>query len=108
MKKTFVIALAGMLLFAFTQCGGTAKGSKEYQDNMKLLEESEKAFDEAKTCEELEEVALGFILSGFSDADYADEEKMTDEEEQKIKDYSKKILDDAEKRAKKMGCDQDE
>ena len=35
MKKTLIIALAGMMLFAFTQCGGggSSKGSKEFQDN---------------------------------------------------------------------------
>ena len=55
MKKTLMIALAGMMLFAFTQCGGkVAKGSKEYQDNMELYNKLEKSIKDAKnSCRQL-------------------------------------------------------
>ena len=60
MKKTLLIALAGMMLFAFTQCGGkgTPKGSKEFQDNMELYNRIEKTVKDAKTCDELQEAVL--------------------------------------------------
>ena len=46
MKKTLMIALAGMMLFAFTQCGGN-KGSKEFQDSKALLEKLSEIFEKA-------------------------------------------------------------
>ena len=65
MKKTLMIALAGMMLFAFTQCGGN-KGSKEFQDSKALIEKLEKAINDSKTCEELENAALTILFSGMA------------------------------------------
>ena len=59
MKKTLMIALAGMMLFAFTQCGGN-KGSKEFEDNKAMFEKLEKAINDSQTCDELEDAALTF------------------------------------------------
>ena len=112
MKKTFLIALAGIMMFAFTQCGGgkdskTTKGSKEYQETMEMYEKLEKAVKDANTCDELQEAALGVLFSGLASKDYADEEKMTEQEEVKLEEYIEKLSDVVEKKAEKLGCDDD-
>lgn len=107
MKKNMIIALAGMMLFAFTQCGGkgTAKGSKEFQDNMELYNKLEKAAKDAKTCDELQEAAMATILSALVPQKYTDEEKMTDSEKDEIKKLGEKLEKVIEERSDKLGCD---
>ncbi len=115
MKKTLIIALAGMMLFAFTQCGGgngggskATKGSKEYQDNMELFNKLEKAITDTKTCDELQEAALGVLLVGLANTQtYSDEEKMTETEKAEIDKLGEKVEEVLEKQAKKLGCDDD-
>ena len=84
MKKTLIIALAGMMLFAFTQCGGSSKGSKEFQDSKELLNKLETAVKDAKTCDELKDAALGLLFGSFATPTYTDEEKMTESEKAEI------------------------
>ena len=109
MKKTLIIALAGMMLFAFTQCGGketkTVKGSKEYQETMEIYQQLEKAVKDVTTCDELQEAALGLLFSGLASKKYTDEEKMTEQEEQKLEEYIEKLGKDIEKKSEKLGCD---
>lgn len=80
MKKTLIIALAGMMLFAFTQCGGggSSKGSKEFQDNKKAINEMTKILKNAKTCEDLDK--LYDIEDEMDKKEYDEKEKMTDVE----------------------------
>lgn len=96
-----------MMLFAFTQCGGTVKGSKEYQESMKLYEKFEKEIKDAKTCEDLQDLAFGLIFSGLASNEYADDEKMTEQEEEKLDEYVEKLGEIIEEKAKKLGCDDD-
>lgn len=107
MKKTLIIALAGMMLFAFTQCGGGAtKGSKEYQDNMELYNGLEKTIKEAKTCDELQEAALGMLLVALANkTSYTDEEKMTESEKTEVSKFGEKLEKVIEERSKKLGCE---
>ena len=113
MKKTLMIALAGMMLFAFTQCGGKGnetkpvKGSKEYQETTEMYQTLEKAVKDATTCEELQEAALGLLFSGLASKSYTDEEKMTEQEEKKLEEYVEKLSETIEKKAEKLGCDDD-
>ena len=108
MKKTLMIALAGMMLLAFTQCGGTetkaVKGSKEYQETMEVYQQLEKAVNDANTCDELQEAALGLLFSGLASKSYADEEKMTEQEEKKVEEYIEKLGNVIEKKSEKLGC----
>ena len=108
MKKTLMIALAGMMLFAFTQCGGkVAKGSKEYQDNVELYKQIEKAIKEAKTCDELSEALMGTLLAGFANnKTYTDEEKMTEAEKAELKKYGESFEELFKKQADKLGCEE--
>ena len=110
MKKTLLIALAGMMLFAFTQCGGkgTSKGSKEFQDNKELFDKLEKAVKEAKTCDELQEAALAVLFMGLAnDKTYADDEKMTESEKAEIEKLGSKIEEVMNEQVEKLGCDEE-
>lgn len=107
MKKTLLIALAGMMLFAFTQCGGgTKKGSKEFQDNMELYNKIEKSVKDAKTCDELKEAVLGILVMGIAkDKSYADDEKMTESEKAELDKLGDKLQNVMEEKSKKLGCE---
>lgn len=109
MKKAIIIALAGIMMFAFTQCGGGVSGSKEYQDNMKMYKEIEKTIKNAKTCDELGEALLGTLLIGLSsDKDYADNEKMTESEKAELEKYENSFEELFKKQADKLGCKEDD
>ena len=115
MKKTLMIALAGMMLFAFTQCSGkgnetkTVKGSKEYQDNMKMYKEIEKAIKDAKTCDELGDALMStFFMALANDKEYADDEKMTEAEKTELEKYGDSFEELFEKQAEKLGCEEDD
>ena len=111
MKKAFIIALAGIMMFAFTQCGGggTTKGSKEFQDNMELYKKIEKSVKEAKTCDELGEMVLGMLFMGLAnDKDYAEDEKMTEAEKAELEKYGEKFEEIFQKQAEKLGCEEDD
>ena len=112
MKKTLIIALAGLMMFAFTQCGGnstkTAKGSKEFKESMELFQKFEKLVNDANTCDELQEAALGLIFSGLASNDYAEEERMTEAEKAELEKYGEKFEELFHKKADKLGCEEDD
>ena len=107
MKKTLMIALAGMMLFAFTQCGGN-KGSKEFQDNKALSEKFEKAINEAQTCDELQDAVLEVLISGMTVEEYAEEDKMTEAEQAEMEKLGEKLEKLMEEKVAKLGCDDEE
>ena len=107
MKKTFMIALAGMMLFAFTQCGGG--GTKEFQANKKMYNDLEKAIDKANSCDELQTAVFTVALSALADQkEYAENEKMTAEEEKKMEELGKQLEEKMTKKSEKLGCDEDD
>lgn len=123
MKKTLIIALAGMMMFAFTQCGGnsenktsekkaektTVKGTQQFMDMQEAYNEVEKMIKDINTCEELEEVALAVALSGaatsLGNSKYTPEERVTKDEEEKLGEILKDLSDQIEKKAEKLGCE---
>ena len=107
MKKTLIIALAGMMLFAFTQCGGN-KGSKEFQDSKALIEKLEKAVNESQTCEELESAALTVLFSGVAMEEYAEKDKMTETEKAELEKLGENLEKVMEAKVAKLGCDNEE
>jgi hypothetical protein len=107
MKKTLMIALAGMMLFAFTQCGGN-KGSKEFQDNKALSEKFEKAINDAQTCDELQDAVLEVLISGMAVEEYAEEDKMTEAEQAEMEKLGEKLEKLMEEKVAKLGCDDEE
>ena len=110
MKKTLIIALSGMMLFAFAQCGGNgggkvAKGSQQFQDNMEKYKKVEEAINDAKSCEELGETLLGMLFMSLADdKDYAEEERMTEAEKAELEKYGEKFEDLFHKKADKRDC----
>ena len=110
MKKTLIIALAGIFMFAFTQCGGGASsGSKEYQDTMKMYKEVEKTIKDAKTCDELSDALMGMLLMGLADNnEYAENEKMTEAEKAELDKYGESFEELFKKQSEKLGCEEDD
>ena len=106
MKKTLMIALAGVMLFAFTQCGGN-KGSKEFQDNNALFEKLEKAINDSQTCDELEDAALNILFSSLAVEEYAEEDKMTEAEQAEIEKLGEKLEKAMEAKVAKLGCEEE-
>ena len=102
-----MIALAGMMLFAFTQCGGN-KGSKEFQDNKALSEKFEKAINDAQTCDELQDAVLEVLISGMAVEEYAEEDKMTEAEQAEMEKLGEKLEKLMEEKVAKLGCDDEE
>lgn len=117
MKKTFIIALAGMMLFAFTQCGGdggtgggvSSKSTKQFKETKEAFDEIGKMIKDADNCEDLQEAAftlvLGSLAVGLGGDQYTAEEKMTEKENEQIKKLTDDLTKEAEKKAEKMGCD---
>lgn len=131
MKKTLIIALAGLMMFAFTQCGGgnkkekedktetkaveetnTVEGTQQYTEMKSAFDEIEKAINNATTCDELEEAAfalgLGSLAASLSDEQNDAEEKMTEKEQNKIEELTKKLSEAVEKKAEELGCEKKE
>ena len=102
MKKVLIIAIAFFMTVAFTQCGGG--GSKEYNDTMDYLKKTEKAIKSAKSCDELDK-ASELFWQGVEDKDYAKEDQMTEEENQKVLEYLEKVGTAYKNLIEKFNCD---
>lgn len=109
MKKVLLFALAGIMMLAFTQCGGS-KGTKEFQDNKEMITNLEKAVKQANTCDELETAVFNVAMSALANVDkeYADNEKMTDKEKETIEKLGKEIEDLMTKKSAELGCEDDD
>ncbi len=85
MKKNFVFALAGVAMLALTQCGPS--GSKEYKMGCELLDEMETSIKKAKTCDDIDAVAMGFMGKAMQKSSELKDEsdKATEEENAKLK-----------------------
>ena len=124
MKKTLIIALAGMMLFAFTQCGGgknengkkedktetkSVKATKQFTELKEAFDEVEKMIKDTKDCEELKEaafaVALGALAAELGGDEYGAEEKMTEKEKEQFHKMIEDLGDKAQKKAEQLGCD---
>ena len=117
MKKTLIIALAGMMMFAFTQCGGngketkSVKATKQFTEMKEAFDAVEKMIKDTKNCEELQEaafsVALGALAVELGGDEYTAEEKMTEKEKEQFNKIIEDLSDKAQKKAKQLGCDLD-
>ena len=127
MKKTLIIALAGMMMFAFTQCGGNGKeketkneqpveeativeGSQEFLDNMELFNQMEKSIKDAQTCEELQGAVLGMfgMAMANSQKEYSEQEAITEEEQEKLDDLGDELQELIESKVEELGCEKDD
>ena len=98
MKKTLIIALGGMMLFAFTQCGGG--GTKEFNDAKKVMNELTKAVKNAKTCDELHDAWNNEEI--LVEKEYSEGEKMTAEEKAEIEKIGKEFFSLCEQRSNEL------
>ena len=125
MKKTLIIALEGMMLFAFTQCGGgknengkddkaktetkTVKASKQFTEMKEAYDEIEKMINDTKDCEELKEaafaVALGALAIELGGDEYTAEDKMTEKEKEQFNKIIEDLSNKTQKKAEQLGCD---
>jgi len=123
MKKTIIIALAGIMMFAFTQCGGgknengkedkteikSAKATKQFTEMKEAYDEIEKMIKDTKDCEELKEaafaVALGSLALELGGDEYTAEDKMTEKEKEQFNKIIEDLSNKAQKKAEQLGCD---
>ena len=93
MKKTFIMALAGLMLFAFTQCGGNGNkdnneenttkvtetpevtepvetsdisGTKQFTEVKQMYDEIEKMINDADDCEKLQEATMALLFGSLA------------------------------------------
>lgn len=86
--------------------GDEYSGSKEFQANKKIHNEIEKSIDQAKTCEDLESALCTVLFSALCDTiSYADNEKMTPEEEKQIEALDKQLDEKMSKKTEELGCE---
>lgn len=105
MKKLLFIALSGMMLLAFTQCGGN-KGSKEYQDGMEIFKQMEKSIKAATTCDELDQAVENMIEQALTlEKEYTEGDKATKEEEEELNKMGDELRNLLNEKSEKLGCD---
>lgn len=93
MKKLFLTFVAVVIMALSTYAGPP---TKEYQDATKCLDKFEQNLNKAESCDDIYIAALTFLVDiySFEDVEYADNERMTEEEEEKLD----KRLEQLEKR----------
>lgn len=107
MKKAFLIGLAGLMLFAFTQCSGL-KVSKQYKDLTNLMKDCEKTIDKASDCDELHNATLNLALGILLLDDYSEKEQMSQKEEDKLMKYADEVQKKYNLKAAIFGCTEDD
>ncbi|MBP5644161.1 MAG: hypothetical protein J6X10_08060 [Bacteroidales bacterium] len=108
MKKSLIIALVGIVLFAFASCAGeTNKGSKEFRDAKAFIEKFEKAVSAVTTCEELNAVGEQMETEawGLAMQSYDENEKLTSAEEEELTKLSEKWVESIQKKYEELGCE---
>jgi hypothetical protein len=113
MKKSLLIALVGFLFFAMTSCGDSTKAnkeSKEFAAAKAYIEKYDKAFQNAQTCEELEDLVeqMEEDAEGLDSSNFAEEDRITDDEEDALKDLVMGWLETIQKKVNELGCDEEE
>lgn len=84
--------------------------TKQYQDMKKLVDEYEQAVKKATNCEELDNADMAFILGifGLLEQEYAEDEQLTDEEDNELSDQMDRISKKEEQLQKEWNCPTDE
>ncbi|MBR5029046.1 MAG: hypothetical protein IKX51_07495 [Bacteroidales bacterium] len=83
MKKSFMFALAGLAMFAFTQCGPS--GSQEFKDCSKIIDDVESSIKKASNCDELQAATIEMLTKvAAMGNNYSEDQKMTKEEEAEL------------------------
>ena len=120
MKKTLIIALAGIMLFAFTQCGGddskknggkddndkeeSVKGSTGYKAAKKMLKDWETAISKAESCDDLQNTAQDFSIEFEKFAKNYSEKDLSEDENKEMEKITNSVLEKYNKKAEEL-CD---
>ena len=103
----------GILFFALTSCGDSTKAnqdSKEFAAAKAYIEKYDKAFQNAQTCDELETIMVQMEeeAAGLDSDNFAEEERITESEEEALKDLVMGWLETIQKKVDELGCDDEE
>lgn len=103
MKKIVLFALAGIMLLAFTKC---STKTQAFKDAKAIYDKTEKAINDAKTCEDLEEAAkLMFMgVASLSDKEYAEDEKATEDEKEELNKQLEEFANVMKAKELEFGC----
>ena len=107
MKKSLLIALVGIVLFALTSCGGSSsKGTKEFKDAKALVEKFDKQVSNAKTCDELQTIVENMTeeAEAMEDITYAEAEQLTPEEEEILNELVTKMTENFVSKTLELEC----
>jgi hypothetical protein len=113
MKKSLLVALVGFVLFAMTSCGDSTKAnqeSKEFAAAKAYIEKYDKAFQNAQSCDELETIMeqMEEEAAGIDSDNFAEDERITEAEEDALKDLVLGWLETIQKKVNELGCDEEE
>lgn len=103
MKKTVLILLSGLFLMAFASCGG--KSSKEYKEAKAFFDKMEKSVKQAKDCDELQKAALGIFDNALEEKEFAEGDRMTEEENKLIQKQFEQINEKVKEKMDEFGCE---
>ena len=80
--------------------------TKQYQDVKKFVDKYENAVNKASSCDELDDASIEFYVNLLSliEIDYADNEILTEEEDQELSDRVDRINDKVELLQKEWAC----
>lgn len=111
MKKSLLLALVGILFFAFTSCSGDSKSkneSKEFAETKAYIQKFEKAFNDATSCEEVEDLYEQMETEAwkFATKTYEENEKITEVEEEALTKLAEKWIETIQKKVQELGCDE--
>jgi uncharacterized lipoprotein YehR (DUF1307 family) len=126
MKKTFILALAAIVVMAFASCGGNSskkansngenteveatdtpvkldgKGSQQFQECKAVYAEMEKDLKKAKTCEELKATLISSIEKLPLFKDFPEGETMTEAEFAKLEEIADGVKEKYDKLETKL------
>ena len=113
MKKSLLVALVGILFFALTSCGDSTKAnqdSKEFAAAKAYIEKYDKAFQDAQSCDELENIMVQMEEEAYAidSENFAEDERITEAEEEALKDLVMGWLETIQKKVNELGCDEEE
>ena len=106
MKKLFLTVIVVFLIGVTSY----ARPHKEYLDAKECVERFEKGVNSATTCDDLYLSIFGFYMDilRYSDVEYADDERMTEKEEQELDDWLERITNRCEMLLEQWDCETDE
>ena len=89
-------------MVAFASCD--KKETKQFLDQKDIIKEIETLIDEAETCDDLSYAAFGFLALAVDDTEYAEDEKITSDEEQEIEKMLEELSKKMEEKSQTMDC----